>query len=182
MRWDRESGARSTPPSKRPAISGPSSSWATSISTIGGGRISYNTSEAGIQTMPVIHALGNWGLDWCTGPPEFMVHQELMRQEGPATIASSWTNSAYGTSEHTANVAPCQACLSKLDDAYASAVHRRHSGLRRWIGSGDPPMTDSPSPGNCAAGRGLACSEPRQPTPPDLHQSQSQRHLPGRRR
>ena len=47
-----------------------------------GRRGRYSLTEAGIQTLPIIVALGNWGLDWRTGAPDLRVRQELMRDEG----------------------------------------------------------------------------------------------------
>lgn len=47
-----------------------------------GQRARYSLTEAGIQTLPIIFALGNWGLDWRSGTPELRVRQELMRAEG----------------------------------------------------------------------------------------------------
>ena len=49
-----------------------------------GQRARYSLTEAGIQTLPIIFALGNWGLDWRTGTPELRTRQELMRAEGLA--------------------------------------------------------------------------------------------------
>ena len=51
-----------------------------------GQRARYSLTEAGIQTLPVIAALGNWGLDWRPGGDESQIHQQLMRDEGPAFI------------------------------------------------------------------------------------------------
>ncbi len=53
-----------------------------------GQRARYDLTEAGIQTLPIIFALGNWGLDWRSGSPELRTRQELMRAEGPAFIDS----------------------------------------------------------------------------------------------
>lgn len=47
-----------------------------------GRRGRYSLTEAGIQTLPIIVALGNWGLDWRTGTPELRIRQQLMRDEG----------------------------------------------------------------------------------------------------
>lgn len=47
-----------------------------------GQRARYSLTESGIQTLPIIYALGNWGLDWRTGNPELRTRQELMRAEG----------------------------------------------------------------------------------------------------
>jgi DNA-binding HxlR family transcriptional regulator len=48
-----------------------------------GQRARYSLTEAGIQTLPVMLALGNWGLDWRDGSPELRVRQQLMRDAGP---------------------------------------------------------------------------------------------------
>lgn len=50
-----------------------------------GQRARYSLTEAGIQTLPVIHALGNWGLDWRPGSAEHR-RQQFMREAGPAFI------------------------------------------------------------------------------------------------
>ena len=47
-----------------------------------GARARYSLTEAGIQTLPIIFALGNWGLDWRDGTSELRIRQELMRDEG----------------------------------------------------------------------------------------------------
>ena len=51
-----------------------------------GQRARYSLTEAGIQTLPIMYALGNWGLDWRTGTDGLRARQELMRKEGPACI------------------------------------------------------------------------------------------------
>ncbi len=51
-----------------------------------GQRARYSLTEAGIQTLPIIYALGNWGLDWRPGSTELRTRQELMRAEGPTFI------------------------------------------------------------------------------------------------
>ena len=52
-----------------------------------GQRARFSLTEAGIQTVPIIYALGNWGLDWRSGSDELQARQQLMRDEGPAFIA-----------------------------------------------------------------------------------------------
>ena len=47
-----------------------------------GARARYSLTEAGIQTLPIIFALGNWGLNWRDGASELRIRQELMRDEG----------------------------------------------------------------------------------------------------
>ncbi|SBT39606.1 winged helix-turn-helix transcriptional regulator [Micromonospora auratinigra] len=51
-----------------------------------GQRARYSLTEAGIRTLPVIHALGNWGLDWCPGTDELRSRQEFLRAQGPAFL------------------------------------------------------------------------------------------------
>lgn len=51
-----------------------------------GRRARYSLTEAGIQTLPIVHALGNWGLDWRTGSLELRARQELMREQGTAFV------------------------------------------------------------------------------------------------
>ena len=47
-----------------------------------GARARYSLTEVGIQTLPIIFALGNWGLDWRDGTSELRIRQEHMRNEG----------------------------------------------------------------------------------------------------
>jgi DNA-binding HxlR family transcriptional regulator len=51
-----------------------------------GQRARYSLTEAGIQTLPIISALGNWGLDWRPGNDELRSRQQLMHDEGRAFI------------------------------------------------------------------------------------------------
>ena len=51
-----------------------------------GQRARFSLTEAGIQTLPIIFALGNWGLDWTSGGAELRSRQQFMRDEGPAFI------------------------------------------------------------------------------------------------
>src|SRR3954464_2814539 len=51
-----------------------------------GQRARFSLTEAGIQTLPIIYALGNWGLDWSSGSAQLRSRQQLMRDEGPAFI------------------------------------------------------------------------------------------------
>ena len=54
--------------------------------TARGARVRYSLTEAGIQTLPIIFALGNWGLDWRDGTRDLRIRQELMRHEGQRFI------------------------------------------------------------------------------------------------
>jgi DNA-binding HxlR family transcriptional regulator len=51
-----------------------------------GQRARYSLTEAGIQTVPIIIALGNWGLEWRAGDDELRSRQQVMRDGGPAFI------------------------------------------------------------------------------------------------
>ncbi|MEU7931748.1 winged helix-turn-helix transcriptional regulator [Micromonospora echinofusca] len=51
-----------------------------------GQRARYSLTEAGIRTVPVLCALGNWGLDWRPGTEELQIRQRIMRDAGPAFI------------------------------------------------------------------------------------------------
>jgi hypothetical protein len=45
-------------------------------------RARYSLTEAGIQTLPVIYAVGNWGLDWRPGTDDLRARQQFMRDGG----------------------------------------------------------------------------------------------------
>lgn len=47
-----------------------------------GRRARYSLTEAGIQTLPILVALGNWGLDHRDGTPELRIRAELLRDGG----------------------------------------------------------------------------------------------------
>lgn len=51
-----------------------------------GQRARYSLTEAGIATLPVMIALGNWGLDHRPGSRELRVRAELMRRAGPQFV------------------------------------------------------------------------------------------------
>jgi DNA-binding HxlR family transcriptional regulator len=51
-----------------------------------GQRARFSLTEAGIQTVPILYALGNWGLDWRPGSPELRDRQQFIREQGPAFL------------------------------------------------------------------------------------------------
>jgi DNA-binding HxlR family transcriptional regulator len=51
-----------------------------------GQRARFSLTEAGIQTVPIIVAMGKWGLDWRAGDDEHRARQQLLRDAGPAFI------------------------------------------------------------------------------------------------
>ncbi|SFS14270.1 transcriptional regulator, HxlR family [Microbacterium sp. cf046] len=51
-----------------------------------GQRARFSLTEAGIQTVPILCALGEWGLDRRPGDPALRARQQLIRDEGPAFV------------------------------------------------------------------------------------------------
>lgn len=52
-----------------------------------GHKARYSLTEAGIQTLPVLVALGTWGRSHCQTSRELTVRQELLEQGGPQMVA-----------------------------------------------------------------------------------------------
>jgi len=52
-----------------------------------GQRAMYSLTEAGIQTLPVMVALGNWGLAHRSGTQRLRVRAEMLRDGGPEFVA-----------------------------------------------------------------------------------------------
>ncbi len=87
-----------------------------------GQKARYSLTEAGIQTLPILFALGNWGLDWRDGTPELRVRQELMRQEGPQFVDELMDELRV---RHLGAPAPKRSGpgpLERLEAAYAQAM------------------------------------------------------------
>ncbi len=53
-----------------------------------GQRVKYSLTEAGIQVLPVMVALGNWGLAHRDGEERLRVRAELLRDGGPELVAA----------------------------------------------------------------------------------------------
>ncbi|MET8194190.1 winged helix-turn-helix transcriptional regulator [Micromonospora sp. NPDC005686] len=51
-----------------------------------GQRALYSLTESGIQTLPILYALGDWGLDWRPGDDALRSRQQFMRDAGPAFL------------------------------------------------------------------------------------------------
>jgi DNA-binding HxlR family transcriptional regulator len=51
-----------------------------------GQRARYSLTEAGIRTLPIIEALGTWGLDWRPADDELRHRHELLREGGTAYV------------------------------------------------------------------------------------------------
>lgn len=57
-------------------------------STRRGQRAAYSLTEAGIQVLPIMAALGNWGLAHRDGERRLRVRAELLRDGGPELVAA----------------------------------------------------------------------------------------------
>jgi len=53
-----------------------------------GQRAAYSLTEAGIQVLPIMVALGNWGLAHRHGERRLQVRAELLRDGGPELVAA----------------------------------------------------------------------------------------------
>ncbi|MGD7704922.1 winged helix-turn-helix transcriptional regulator [Microlunatus sp. Y2014] len=51
-----------------------------------GRRGSYSLTEAGIQTLPILVAMGTWGLAHRDGTPQLRIRAELLRDGGPDLV------------------------------------------------------------------------------------------------
>ncbi|MEO6510914.1 MAG: helix-turn-helix domain-containing protein [Nocardioides sp.] len=51
-----------------------------------GQRARYSLTEAGVRTLPIICALGDWGLDWRPGGDELRRRHQLLRDGGTAYL------------------------------------------------------------------------------------------------
>lgn len=87
-----------------------------------GQRARYSLTEAGIRTLPIIYALGNWGLDWRTGSPELRTRQELMRAEGAAFIDEFMDELRVRHLGAPPRPRPGPGPLQRLQTAYAAAA------------------------------------------------------------
>ena len=51
-----------------------------------GQRAQYSLTEAGIQTLPILDALGNWSLTWRPAANELHTRQQFLHDQGPSFI------------------------------------------------------------------------------------------------
>lgn len=88
-----------------------------------GQRAMYSLTEAGIQVLPIMVALGNWGLAHRTGSQRLRVRAELLRDGGPelaADMMDELREIHLGTRRpHPATPRPSE----RLQAAYADALH-----------------------------------------------------------
>ena len=89
-----------------------------------GQRARYSLTEAGIQTLPILYTLGNWGLDWCSGSAELRSRQQLMRAEGPAFVEELMDELRVGHLGAPPKPHDGPGPLERLDAAYATERER----------------------------------------------------------
>lgn len=88
-----------------------------------GQRARFSLTEAGIQTVPILYALGNWGLDWRPGTDKLRARQQLMRDEGPAFIEELMDELRVRHLDASPKPHSGPGPLERLDAAYAAASH-----------------------------------------------------------
>jgi DNA-binding HxlR family transcriptional regulator len=89
-----------------------------------GQRAAYSLTEAGIQTVPIMVALGSWGLAHRTGTTELRVRAEVLRDGGPE-LWEQLMDELRETHLGTPSADPAAPRASqRLDEAYRSAMAR----------------------------------------------------------
>jgi DNA-binding HxlR family transcriptional regulator len=103
-----------------------------------GQRVRYSLTEAGIEPLPIIYALGNWGLDWRTGKPHLRARQKLMRQQGHAFVEELMdklrTRHLDQPRPHDDPPLPSE----RLQAAYSAAARRRDRRVNNTTYGSDP--------------------------------------------
>ncbi|MEU5563369.1 winged helix-turn-helix transcriptional regulator [Micromonospora musae] len=90
-----------------------------------GQRARYSLTEAGIRTLPVLYALGNWGLDWRPGSEELQIRQRIMRDAGPAFVEELMDELRVRHLDAPAKPRGGPSPLERLNAAYAAEQERR---------------------------------------------------------
>jgi DNA-binding HxlR family transcriptional regulator len=90
-----------------------------------GQRARYSLTEAGIQTVPILYALGNWGLDWRAGSEELRSRQQLMRDEGPEFVEQLMDELRVRHLGAAPKAHDGPSPLERLEAAYADAVEQQ---------------------------------------------------------
>jgi DNA-binding HxlR family transcriptional regulator len=90
-----------------------------------GQRARYSLTEAGIRTLPVLYALGNWGLDWRPGAEELQIRQRIMRDAGPAFIEELMDELRVRHLDVPPKPHDGPGPLERLNAAYAAEQERR---------------------------------------------------------
>lgn len=93
-----------------------------------GQRARYSLTEAGIRTLPVLYALGNWGLDWRPGTDDLQIRQRIMRDAGPAFIEELMDELRVRHLDAPPKPGDGPGPLERLNAAYAAERERRDQG------------------------------------------------------
>ena len=93
-----------------------------------GQRARYSLTEAGIQTVPLMVALGNWGLDWLPGSDDLRARQRLMRDEGPAFVEELMDELRVRHLDAPPKPRGGPGPLERLEAAYAAAAAQHPVG------------------------------------------------------
>jgi DNA-binding HxlR family transcriptional regulator len=107
-----------------------------------GQRAAYSLTEAGIQVLPVMVELGNWGLAHRAGERRLRVRAELLRDGGPELMVAMMDElrQIHLGVAHPNPTAPRASDL--LRAAYEASLHDERSGQHRGAGghrSGEGP-------------------------------------------
>ena len=100
-----------------------------------GQRVTYSLTEAGIQVLPVMVALGNWGLAHRDGERRLRIRAELLRDGGPNLVAAMMDE----LRELHLGVPRPDADAPRPSDLLRAAYEAAMSG-----GAGDMPASDRP--------------------------------------
>lgn len=123
-----------------------------------GQRATYSLTEAGIQTVPIMVALGSWGLAHRQGTPELQLRAELLRDGGPQL----WAELMDELREAHLGIPPPQpgrpSASERLQQAYARLAN---PGQIEWTSTRcpqaeRPPGTKRPKDDRGAAPEGRA--------------------------
>ena len=87
-----------------------------------GQRARFSLTEAGIQTVPILCALGDWGLDWRPDGDERKARQQLLRDEGPAFIAQLMDELRVRHLDATPTPHDGPSAFERLEAAYTAAA------------------------------------------------------------
>ncbi|MFI6484854.1 winged helix-turn-helix transcriptional regulator [Nonomuraea sp. NPDC050663] len=93
-----------------------------------GQRARYSLTEAGIQTLPIIYALGNWGLDWRSGSAELRARQQVMRAEGAGFVEELMDELRVRHLGATPKAQDGPGAFERLNAAYAAAAEQGDAG------------------------------------------------------
>lgn len=105
-------------------------------------KVAYHLTEASIQLVPIIAAVGDWGARWLPTEPALTIRARLLAEGGPAM----WTRFMDELRERHLNRRPArdEGVLAELTRAYES-MYRRGSSMatapREPLAATSPPST-----------------------------------------